>query len=180
MKKVLIVTDMQNDFISGSLGSPDACAIEENAVAKILHFDGEILYTLDTHTEDYLTTQEGKRLPIAHCIAGTNGWAPSAAIWMALKERDVADEMHMVVKDTFGAKELPLRIHELFPDDPDEIVLIGLCTDICVISNAMVLKAFFPETRIVIDAACCAGASKDGHRQALAAMQVCQIDIENA
>lgn len=179
MNKLLIVVDMQNDFVSGALGSTAAKAIEENVVAKILNFDGAILYTLDTHLEDYADTQEGKRLPVPHCIAGTDGWAPTAAVWMALMHKDVADEAHMVVKGTFGAKDLPLKVHDLLHGDPDEITLIGLCTDICVISNAMLLKAFFPEAHIIIDASCCAGVSKESHTTALNAMKTCQMDVIN-
>ena len=177
MKRALIVVDMQNDFISGALGSDGAKAIVENAVSRILSFDGEIYYTLDTHEQDYADTQEGKRLPVAHCIAGTDGWAPAAPIWMALMHKNVADEAHMVVKSTFGAKDLPLRLHEDLGDDLEEIMLIGLCTDICVISNALLLKAFFPEARIVVDAACCAGVTPESHETALSAMRACQIDI---
>lgn len=179
-RNVLVVVDMQNDFISGSLGSPEAQAIVENVVKRILDFDGLILYTLDTHTEEYLNTREGKNLPVKHCIAGTDGWAPNAAVWMALMHKNVADETHMIAKDTFGGVSLPMRIHELFGgEDPAEISLVGLCTDICVISNALLLKAFYPEARIVVDAGSCAGATSEGHKTALAAMKPCQIEIEN-
>ncbi len=120
---VLIVVDMQNDFISGALGSAQAQAIEPAVVETILNFDGAIYFTLDTHQENYLETQEGRRLPTAHCIAGTEGWTPSAAVWMALMEQNVADEAHMVLKDAFGAKELPFRLHEDLGDDIREITL---------------------------------------------------------
>ena len=174
---VLIVVDMQNDFISGALGSAQAQAIEPAVVETILNFDDAIYFTLDTHQENYLETQEGRRLPTAHCIAGTEGWTPSAAVWMALMEQNVADEAHMVLKDAFGAKELPFRLHEDLGDDIREITLVGLCTDLCVVSNALLLKSFFPEARIVVDSRCCAGTSREKHETALAAMRACQVDV---
>lgn len=179
-KKILVVVDMQNDFVNGSLGSPEAQAIVDNVVKKILDFDGNIFYTLDTHTEDYLETQEGKNLPVKHCITGTDGWAPNAAVWMALMHQEVADEPHMIAKDTFGGVSLPMRINEMLEgEEPEEITLVGLCTDICVISNALLLKAFYPEAKITVDASCCAGATPEGHKTALAAMKPCQIEIVN-
>ena len=179
-KKVLVVVDMQNDFITGSLGSKEAQAVVEPVVKRILDFDGLILYTLDTHTEDYLNTKEGEKLPVKHCIAGTDGWAPNSAVWMALMHKNVADEQHMIAKDTFGGVSLPMRIHEFFGGVvPEEIELIGLCTDICVISNAILVKAFFPESTITVDAAACAGATPEGHKIALTAMKACHIDIIN-
>lgn len=177
MKKLLIVVDMQNDFVSGALGTKQAQAIAPKVVEKILNFDGDILYTLDTHGADYMETQEGKKLPVPHCIAGTEGWTPTAGVWMALMEKNAADEEHMVVKGTFGAKDLPIRLHEMYGEDLPETTLIGLCTDICVISNALLLKAFFPEMPIIVDASCCAGATPEGHDTALASMRICQIDV---
>lgn len=178
MKKLLIVVDMQNDFVSGPLGSKEAAAIEENVVSRILSFDGDDIYfTLDTHGDDYLSTQEGQRLPVVHCTAGTDGWSPTAAVWMALMEKNVADETHMAAKTGFASKELPFIIHQTHGDDIGEITLIGVCTDICVIANAMMLKAFFPEARIVVDASCCAGVSPESQQTALAAMRACQIDV---
>jgi nicotinamidase-related amidase len=179
-KNVLVVVDMQNDFVTGSLGTKEAQAIVEPVVQRILDFDGLILYTLDTHTEQYLQTKEGKKLPVEHCIAGTEGWAPNAAVWMALMQKNVADEQHMIAKDTFGGVSLPMRIHEMLGgEEPESILLVGLCTDICVISNALLLKAFYPEADISVDAAACAGATPEGHLNALTAMKTCQIDIEN-
>ncbi len=179
-KKVLVVVDMQNDFITGSLGSKEAQATVESVVKRIMDFDGLILYTLDTHTENYLNTKEGQKLPVEHCIAGTDGWAPNSAVWMALMHKNVADEQHMIAKDTFGGVSLPMRIHEMLDGhEPEEIELIGLCTDICVISNALLLKAFYPESTITVDAAACAGATPEGHKTALTAMKACQIDIVN-
>lgn len=177
MKRVLIVVDMQNDFVTGALGTPEARTIEKNVVETILGFDGDIYFTLDTHGADYPRTQEGRRLPVAHCAAGTDGWSPTAVVWMALKERNVADERHMVCKETFGARDLPFRLHDDMGRDIDEITLVGVCTDICVISNALLLKAFFPEARLVVDAACCAGVTPESHQTALNAMRACQIDV---
>ena len=179
-KKVLVVVDMQNDFITGSLGSAEAQATVEPVVKRILDFEGLILYTLDTHTENYLQTKEGQKLPVEHCIAGTEGWAPNAAVWMALMTKNVADEQHMIAKDTFGGVSLPMRIHEMLGgEEPEEITLVGLCTDICVISNALLVKAFYPEATIIVDAAACAGATVEGHKTALTAMKACHIDIVN-
>ena len=179
-KKVLVVVDMQNDFITGSLGSAEAQATVEPVVKRILDFEGLILYTLDTHTENYLQTKEGQKLPVEHCIAGTEGWAPNAAVWMALMTKNVADEQHMIAKDTFGGVSLPMRIHEMLgSEEPEEITLVGLCTDICVISNALLVKAFYPEATIIVDAAACAGATVEGHKTALTAMKACHIDIVN-
>ena len=179
-KKVLVVVDMQNDFVSGALGSAEAQAIVEPVVKRILDFEGLILYTLDTHMEDYLSTKEGQKLPVKHCIAGTEGWGPNSAVWMALMHKNVADEQHMIAKETFGGVSLPMRIHEFFGGVvPEEIELIGLCTDICVISNAILVKAFFPESTITVDAAACAGATPEGHKIALTAMKACHIDIIN-
>jgi nicotinamidase-related amidase len=179
-KNVLVVVDMQNDFITGTLGTSEAQAIVDSVVKHILSFNGLILYTLDTHTEKYLETQEGRKLPVQHCIAGTDGWAPAPAVWKALTDKNVADNQHMIAKDTFGGVSLPMRIHEMLDGaEPDEITLVGLCTDICVISNALLLKAFYPEAQITVDAAACAGATPDGHKTALAAMKPCQIEIIN-
>ena len=179
-QKVLVVVDMQNDFISGSLGSKEAQAIVDNVVQRILDFEGLILYTLDTHTTNYLQTKEGQKLPVEHCIAGTDGWAPNSAVWMALMHKNVADEQHMIAKDTFGGVSLPMRIHEMLGgSEPESIDLVGLCTDICVISNALLVKAFYPESTITVDAAACAGATPEGHKTALTAMKACHIDLVN-
>ncbi|MDO4494026.1 MAG: isochorismatase family protein [Clostridia bacterium] len=189
MKNVLIVVDMQNDFVSGSLGTKEAQAIETAVCEKIMAFDGKVYATLDTHGEDYLETQEGRRLPVKHCIAGTTGWAPTAAVGMALaskadngkKTKPAEGELMMedcfVMKEGFGSADLPFRILEEVGEDLGEITLIGLCTDICVIANAMILKSFFPENRIVVDSSCCAGVTPESHETALNAMRACQIDV---
>lgn len=173
MNKYLIVVDMQNDFIDGSLGTKEAEKIVGPVIAKIESFDGTILYTQDTHKEDYLSSQEGKNLPVRHCIEGTKGWE--------LNEK-VAQLCHSkpIMKPTFGSDELALRLQKEHANHPiDSITLIGLCTDICVISNAFVLKAFLPEVPIIVDAACCAGVTVESHRRALESMKTCQITIEN-
>ena len=167
---VLIVIDMQNDFIDGALGTKEAEAIVPRVVEKIRNFDGMVLATRDTHEADYLQTQEGKNLPVEHCIRGKNGWELRSEI-QELISTEVMD------KPTFGSRKLAefLKKQET---EIDSITLVGLCTDICVISNAMVLKAFMPEIPITVDASCCAGVTPESHERALEAMKVCQIHIE--
>ena len=169
--KVLIVVDMQKDFIDGSLGTKEAVAIVDNVKNKIAGFDGEVYFTRDTHQEDYLMTQEGSKLPVEHCIEGTDGW-------------EIAEELREYVKNppinkpTFGSgalAELLCRLND--KEEIDSIELIGLCTDICVISNAMLIKAFLPETPIYVDSSCCAGVTPESHDRALEAMKVCQINV---
>ena len=166
--KYLIVVDMQVDFITGNLGSELAAAIVPNVVQKVKNFDGRIIFTRDTHFENYMETNEGKKLPVPHCIKDSDGWQ----ICNELKA--YADTV--VDKLTFGSVELPKRI-ESFGEPIEKIELCGLCTDICVISNAMVLKASFPEVSISIDSSCCAGVSVESHNTALEAMRAVQIDI---
>jgi nicotinamidase-related amidase len=174
MKKYLIVVDMQNDFIDGSLGTKEAQAIIPNAVKKIREFDGEVIATMDTHFEDYMNTQEGKFLPVKHCIIHTDGWEINKDIDEALKEKD---SMLAVQKNAFGSVKLPKIIKKDAGKEPFEIELIGLCTDICVISNALILKASFPEIPISVDASCCAGVTPALHDAALATMRSCQIVV---
>lgn len=171
MKRVLVVVDMQNDFISGALGSPEAEAIVPKVCEKIRDFDGEVLYTRDTHGPDYLETQEGRKLPVPHCIKGTRGWELDSRV-EALRKSTPID------KPTFGSKALGdvLKARHVYDGGLDEVVLAGLCTDICVISNAVLLKAYLPETRIVVDASCCAGVTPESHETALRAMRACQIE----
>lgn len=168
--KYLIVVDMQNDFISGALGSKDAEAIVPNVVEKVKNFDGRVIFTRDTHFENYMQTQEGTKLPIPHCIKDTDGWQICDALSKFAKK--------MVDKVTFGSVELP-NILKDYGEPIDEIELCGLCTDICVISNAMILKAVFPETNIIVDASCCAGVTQESHDTALRAMEAVQIDVRN-
>lgn len=167
--KYLIVVDMQVDFITGSLGSSLATAIVPNVVEKVKNFDGKVIFTRDTHFEDYMQTQEGRKLPVPHCIKDTGGW-------------QICDELlpyakTVVDKVTFGSVDLPQLLRE-YGEPIEEIELCGLCTDICVISNAMILKAAFPEVYISVDASCCAGVTVDSHETALHAMKAVQIEIK--
>lgn len=171
--KTLIVIDMQKDFIDGSLGSTQAQVIVEN-VAKIIEDfrkekDNKIIFTRDTHREDYLSTQEGKKLPVIHCIEDSDGWQ--------IDSRLNTEDAIIVDKGSFGSLELVEVIREKCKNT-EKIVLVGLCTDICVISNAMILKAAFPETEISVLSDCCAGVSEESHNTALSAMNSCQINIE--
>lgn len=170
--KVLVVVDMQNDFIDGALGSSEAQAIVPKVAAKIEEYKKAghaIVYTRDSHTSDYLNTQEGKKLPVPHCIRGTEGWQIKDGLY---KEGCIIDD-----KPTFGSTNLHLFIQTNYRNRFDTIELVGLCTDICVISNAMLLKAYFPETRIVVDSSCCAGVTPESHARALEAMKMCQIEV---
>ena len=166
MKHILIVVDIQNDFVDGALGTAEAFAMVGNAAKKIKDFDGDIFVTFDTHYENYMETAEGSKLPVPHCIKDTDGW-------------QICDELKPYVKNcidkiTFGSVDLPSMID----DGTDEVILCGLCTDICVISNAMILKAHYPELKITIDAACCAGVTRESHKIALDAMRAVQIEIK--
>lgn len=172
---VLVVVDMQNDFIDGALGTKEAVEIVPRVVEKIREFDGWVLYTRDTHEENYLDTQEGRNLPVAHCIRGTQGWELHPQIEKLRKEEPVD-------KPTFGSVKLGFllktRDEELKAEgNPgiESVTLIGLCTDICVISNAMLIKAYLPEVPVAVDAACCAGVTPKSHEEALGAMRMCQI-----
>lgn len=172
MKNILLVIDMQNDFIDGSLGTKEAVAILPNVKKKIEEFDGLVLFTRDTHFEDYLQTQEGKRLPVVHCIKGTQGWQIREEL-EELRKTDVIDKL------TFGSKELGPILEKIDTEEGIEsITLIGLCTDICVISNALIAKAYCPEVPVIVDSNCCAGVSPQSHENALSAMAACQIIIE--
>lgn len=173
MKRLLVVVDMQNDFIDGALGTREATAIVDNVCDKIKSFDGDIVYTMDTHGEDYLSTAEGKKLPVKHCIADTNGWRLNSQVESALREKGAYDNRY--VKNTFGSTMLASDLAN--EREISEITLIGLCTDICVISNALLLKAHMPEVKISIDSNCCAGVTPVSHENALSAMKMCQIDI---
>ncbi len=170
---VLAVIDMQNDFIDGALGTPEAQKIVPHVIEKIKNFDGTVLATRDTHGENYLSTQEGRNLPVIHCVKGTEGHELRGGIAELIKTEPID-------KPTFGSAELGKKLAEMNKAEKiDGITLIGLCTDICVISNAMLIKAFLPEVPITVDAGCCAGVTPESHKQALAAMKVCQIKIEN-
>lgn len=173
--RFLIVVDMQNDFIDAALGTPEAQAIVPAALDRIraAREAGEtIIATLDTHTADYMNTSEGKKLPVPHCIAGTDGWKIRTEIM------DAMGDAVLVEKPTFGSIRLPQVVAEL-AEDPSAmtIELIGLCTDICVVSNTLLLKANFPEADIRVRAACCAGVTPEKHLAALETMRSCQIDV---
>lgn len=175
MKQFLVVVDMQVDFIDGSLGSKEAQAIVSCAAEKIRAFPGQIFVTMDTHGTDYLHTAEGKKLPVKHCIRNTPGWELNDTIAKALRGKAYT----LVEKPTFGSVALPEMIRSAARDEDFTIEMIGLCTDICVVSNALLMKANFPEKQITVDAACCAGVTPEKHRAALETMRSCQIDIEN-
>ena len=175
MKKILLVIDMQNDFIDGSLGTPEAVAIVGNVVKKIESYiadpDGDVFATRDTHQPDYLQTQEGKNLPVEHCIEGTDGWQIRPEIAALIPED------HVFNKPTFGSTELAAAMKEAYDAEAGDLTfeLVGLCTDICVASNALLLKATMPEAVISIDPACCAGVTPEKHDAALETMRSCQI-----
>lgn len=173
MKNFLIVVDMQKDFVDGSLGTAEAQAIVENVVRKIVKHEGPILATLDTHFPNYLDSAEGRKLPVVHCVKNTAGWLLDSRVAQAISERKCIS----VEKNTFGSVDLPRLITDLAGEEDFRIELIGLCTDICVVSNALLLKAHFPEVDISVDANCCAGVTPDSHCAALQVMRSCQIDI---
>lgn len=173
MKHFLIVVDMQRDFIDGSLGTLEAQAIVPRVVEKILEFDGEIFATMDTHAANYLQTAEGRHLPVPHCIKGTPGWMLQDEIAAALEQKQCT----RVEKVTFGSVLLPRLLYQAAQGQPFTLELVGLCTDICVVSNALMLKANFPEMPICVDSTCCAGVSPATHLAALETMRCCQIDV---
>ena len=174
--RILVVVDMQNDFIDGALGTPEAQAIVPNVIKKIKKYrdneDTAIIYTADTHGKDYLDTQEGRKLPVPHCIYPSDGWMIPESVYTT--------SAPIVMKKTFGADNLSdyIKAMEKQPKFTlESIEVIGLCTDICVISNVMILKAFFPEVPIVVDSSCCAGVTPESHKNALEAMKMCQIEV---
>ena len=175
MKQFLIVVDMQKDFVDGALGSAEAQVIVPAVAEKIRGFDGQIIVTYDTHEEDYMDTRECRFLPVSHCIRDTVGWQLNETVAEALAERAYT----VVEKPTFGAVTLSEVVEQLAGDEDFCVELIGLCTDICVVSNAMLLKAAFPEADMTVDAACCAGVSPASHQAALTTMACCQINIIN-
>ena len=173
MKNILIVVDMQKDFVDGALGTPEAQAIIPAVAEKIRSWGGDIIVTYDTHPDDYLETQEGHWLPVPHCIHGTDGWQLVEAVQDALEGRD----FHAVLKRTFGSDGLPEVVAGIAGDEPFDVTFIGLCTDICVVSNALLLKAFFPEVPMTVDASCCAGVTPAKHEAALETLRSCQFTI---
>ena len=173
MKKVLIVVDMQNDFIDGTLGTKEAEQIVPAVIEKIKSYENEnsiIYYTMDTHFSDYLQTQEGAHLPVEHCIKNTKGWEIPKSI--------LRDNLNIIEKYTFGSTALFEKLGEI-KDQIESIELIGLCTDICVVSNALLAKANFLDIPVYVDALCCAGVTPKSHNEALNTMKMCQINILN-
>lgn len=173
-KQILIVVDMQNDFITGTLGMKEAQAIVPKVAEKISTFEGDVYFTMDTHDETYETSQEGKALPVVHCQEGTEGWQLAPQIIAAAP----VDPEKIYCKGQFGSVELAEDLQYLHEVEPiDSIELVGLCTDICVVSNALVLKAFLPEVPIIVDSAYCAGVTPEKHEAALETMKSCQIHV---
>ena len=173
MREILLVIDMQNDFVSGALGTGEAEAIVEAVAAEIGKYPaGDVIATRDTHGADYLRTQEGRRLPVPHCIRGTEGWEIAPRIAQALGEAEIVD------KPTFGSRALAERLAALAEGEELGITLVGLCTDICVVSNALLVKAFLPEVPVRVLARCCAGVTPESHEAALRTMEMCQITVE--
>lgn len=180
--KILIMIDMQNDFLTGVLGNGQTAAVVPAVCEKVRRYLAEskapLIYTMDTHVENYLSTQEGRNLPVTHCIKDSHGWQLDSrlkAITDSQPERTVKIE-----KGTFGAENLPECVKDIsqqYGEEIEEIELVGVCTDICVISNAMLLKAFFPETLITVDSSCCAGVTPQSHQNALEAMKMCHIRV---
>lgn len=168
--QVLVVVDMQKDFIDGALGTKEAVNIVSKVEEKIKSFPGEIIFTRDTHFDDYIMTQEGKKLPVPHCIQGTDGWQIEERL-----EKLRTPDMKVFDKQTFGSVKLAEYLKE--KKGLESVTLIGLCTDICVISNALLIKAFLPKVRVAVDEKCCAGVTVQSHNNALEAMKMCQVEI---
>ena len=170
MEKVLVVVDMQNDFVDGVLGTPEAKEIVPKVAKKIEEWDGDIVFTQDTHDEDYLDTEEGKKIPV-HCIIGTHGWqfVDELRGYTHVKRASIFAKTH------FADSDIPAFVHDKY----DKIEVVGLCTNICVIMNVMSLKAYLPDAEIVVDASCCAGTTPEMHQKALDVMESCLIDIVN-
>lgn len=175
MKKILIVIDMQNDFIDGTLGTKEAQAIVGKVKDKIKEYDLEsVIFTMDTHEEDYLQTQEGRFLPVKHCIYDTEGWQICPELTEFSEEA-----LDVIEKPAFGSVCLAEYLKKISEKEEIELELVGLCTDICVVSNALLLKVFMPEVRIIVDASCCAGVTPEKHLAALETMRSCQIQVVN-
>ena len=174
MKHFLVIVDIQKDFVDGALGTKEAQALVPLAAETIEKFQGDIFVTYDTHFENYLSTAEGKKLQVAHCIKGKPGWELDAAIAKALEGKAYTP----VEKLTFGSVVLPRLILQAAGGEDFDITLLGLCTDICVVSNALILKANFPEKEIAVESACCAGVTPESHAAALQTMAMCQITVK--
>ena len=174
MRKILIVVDMQNDFIDAALGTKEAVAIVDAVKEKIRSYPAEdVIATMDTHGENYMQTQEGQNLPVPHCIKGSDGWQIRPDIAKLLGGAKIYE------KPTFGSMALAADLKTVSEAEEIELELVGLCTDICVVSNALLLKATMPEVRISVDASCCAGVTPEKHLAALETMRSCQIQVVN-
>lgn len=174
MRKILIVIDMQNDFIDAALGTKEAAAIVDSVKEKIRSYPAEnVIATMDTHQENYMETQEGQNLPVIHCIKGTDGWRIRPDIAELLKAAKIYE------KPTFGSTAMAADLKALSEKEEIELELIGLCTDICVVSNALLLKATMPEVKISVDASCCAGVTPKKHLAALETLSSCQVHVVN-
>ena len=172
MSKILLVVDMQNDFIDGALGSEMAKGIVDGVAERISSFDGKIIFTRDTHGADYLNTAEGRKLPVEHCIMGSPGWRINSRL-------PIPEGSVVINKITFGSKELAnLLLEENKKEEVESVEIVGLCTDICVIANAFIVKTFLPETEVCVNADLCRGVTEESHRTALEAMRACQITIK--
>ena len=172
MRKILVGVDMQNDFVDGSLGTKEAVGIVENVVEEIKKYRTEDIFaTRDTHPENYLETQEGKHLPVVHCVKNTNGWEINKEVAAVLKDAKIIDKL------TFGSKELAEEITKIAEKEEVEVTLVGLCTDICVVSNALLIKAYLPEISVKVIASCCAGVTPESHEAALTTMKMCQVEV---
>ena len=172
MKRTLIVIDMQRDFIDGALGTPEAQAIVLAVREKISTYrkrGDEIIFTRDTHGPDYLSTPEGRKLPVEHCLKGTPGWELASGLWEPGEK--------IIDKPTFGSRILAEKIAAIAAQEEVEVTLIGLCTDICVVSNALLIKAYLPETPVKVIASCCAGVTPASHEAALTTMKMCQVEV---
>ena len=180
MKKILVVIDAQNDFITGSLRNEEAIAAVPALVEKILSFEGDAIFaTKDTHGADYLSTPEGAKLPVVHCVKGTEGWQLDPAVQDALDSASARGiSVKYIEKPTFGSYDLIAALRAL-GDEPLDLEFVGFCTDICVVSNVLLAKAAFYDTaRISVDPACCAGVTPDSHASALSTLRMCQVEIE--
>lgn len=180
--KILIMIDMQNDFLTGVLGNQQTAAVVPAVCEKVKRYLAEnkapLIYTMDTHAENYLSTQEGRNLPVIHCVKGSYGWQLDDSL-KAITDGQ-PDRTVKIEKGTFGSETLPRCVKDIslkYGEEIEEIELVGVCTDICVISNAMLLKAFFPETLITVDSKCCAGVTPQSHNNALEAMKMCHIRV---
>lgn len=183
--KILVVVDVQNDFVDGSLRNEEAIKAIPNIVKKIENFDGSYIFvTRDTHQINYLETNEGKHLPVVHCVKGTDGWYVNADVAKVLHRRELREDgclINYIDKPTFGSTELVEKIINVSKGDPNiEIEFIGFCTDICVVSNVLLTKAgLYESANISVDASCCAGVTPESHKAALLTMRMCQININN-